>query len=323
MTRTWLRRPLLWAAAATALLLAACGGGEIESQLVPARMVVFGDASSDIGQTSTTAAARARYTINDATANIWTLQVATHYGLTLTTAAVGGTSYATGNARVVADPDAAGNTATPTVKEQIDTFLAGGTFAADDLVVVGAGTGDLVAELQAYVTGAQTSAQMLTNVAQAGRDLGAQVRRLVQAGAKQVVVMGPYNLGRSPWAIATSQTSAMELAAGRFNEELLVSIVDLGANVLYVDQALLLNLITAVPSGYGFANGTVAACNSVDPGPGIGTGTGQVNSSLCTSTTLASGATTTNHVFADRVYLGPVAQRLLGDWAFDKIHARW
>jgi outer membrane lipase/esterase len=323
MARNWLRRPVFWAAAASALLLAACGGGSIESQLVPARIVAFGDASADIGQTTTTAAQRARYTINDLTVNNWTLQVAQHYNLTLTAAAIGGNSYAIGNARVVAKPDAGGNAATPTVKEQIDSFLAAGTFGGNDLVLVGAGTSDVVAEVQQFLTGGQTQAQMLADIAQAGRDLGAQVRRLVQAGAKQVVVVGPYNLGRSPWAVATTQTSMMEQASGRFNEELLVSIVDLGENVLYVDQALFFNLVTAAPAAYGFGNATTPACNSVDAGGGIGTGAGQVNSVLCSPATLVAGATTTNHVFADRVYLTPSPHRIFGDWAYDRIHSRW
>jgi len=323
MARPWLRRALMLAASATALALAACGGGEIESQLKPTRVIVFGDSTADLGQTSTSAAARARYTVNDTSRNIWTAQMAAGYGIALETAAAGGTSYATGNARIVAKPDAAGNAATPTIQEQIDTFLATGSFNPTDLVVVSAGTADVIAEAQAVITGAQSSEQMLGDLAQAGRDLGAQVRRLVQAGARQVVVVGPYNMGRSVWAQATSQVAMLEQASARFNEQMLVSIVDLGGNVLYIDQALLFNLVTASPTAYGFATASTAVCTSVDPGPGIGTGTGQVNSSLCTPTTLVSGGSSGSHVFADRVYLSPVAQRLFGDWAWERIHERW
>src|SRR6185369_10480475 len=116
MSCHWMRRALLALAPALALLLAACGSGTIESQLHPTRLVVFGDGMSDLGQTGT------RYTVNDGSINIWTQEVANSYGLTLTTAAAGGTSFATGNARIIAKPDAAGNNATPTVKEQIDNY---------------------------------------------------------------------------------------------------------------------------------------------------------------------------------------------------------
>ena len=43
MSRNWLRRAVLVAASAASLLLAACGSGTIESQLTPARIIVFGD----------------------------------------------------------------------------------------------------------------------------------------------------------------------------------------------------------------------------------------------------------------------------------------
>ena len=316
MARLWLRRALLWAATASAMLLAACGSGSIESQLTPTRLIVFGDAMADLGQTGS------RYTVNDGTTNIWTAQLAARFGKTLTTAAAGGTSYATGNARVVAKPDAAGNAATPTVKEQIDSFLASGSFSNTDLVIVNAGTADVIAEAAAFSAGAQTQDQMLADLKQAGRDLGTQVRRLVDAGAKQVVVVGPYNLGRSAWAKeVTTLASPLEAGVSRFNDEMLVSVVDLGANVLYVDAALYFNLVTASPAGYDLSNVTNPACTSVDPGAGIGTGAGQVNSALCTASTVVSNSSV--YLFADRVYVGPVAHRKFGDYAYDRIRARW
>jgi outer membrane lipase/esterase len=317
MSRNWLRRAVLAAACVSSVLLAACGSGTIESQLSPARLVAFGDGMADLGQTGS------RYTVNDGSLNIWTQQVAAQFGRSLTTAASGGKSYATGNARVNSKPDAAGNSATPTVKEQIDTFLASDAVGANDLVILSAGTADVIAEVQKVVSGAQTGDQMLANVRQAGRDLSVQVRRLVQAGGRFVVVSGPYNLGRSPWATTTNQASLLENASGRFNEELLVSITDLGANVLYVDAALQYNLMVGSPASYSMTNSTSIVCISADPGPGIGTGAGQVNSARCTPGTVLPAADYNQFVFADRVYPTPQAQRLFGDYAFSRIRARW
>ncbi len=59
------------------------------------------------------------------------------------------------------------------------------------------------------------------------------------------------------------------------------------------------------------------------PGNGIGTGTGQVNSALCTPSTLLAGADVNLYVFADNVYLSPSAHRQLGTYAYDKLRARW
>ncbi len=317
MARLWLRRAALWAATASALLLAACGSGSIESQLHPSRMVVFGDAFADIGQTGT------RYTVNDGSINNWTLQLASRFGITLAPAVGGGLDYATGNARVTTKPDAAGNGATPTVKEQVDAFLAAGNpIQANDLVVLNAGIADIVAEVGQFNGGTETRDQMVADVKQAGSDLGAQVRRLVAAGATHVVVVGPYNLSKSPWAKQTAQQSLLEEVSLRFNEQLLLSIVDLGANVLYVDLALYYNLVVATPTGYEMTNSTDPVCTSVDPGPGIGTGAGQVNSALCTPATVG-GLNAFSYVFADRLYPTPHAHRLFGDYAYDRIRQRW
>jgi outer membrane lipase/esterase len=314
MATQWLRRAWLLAASASALLLAACGGGSIDSQLSPSRIVAFGDGMADLGQ------AGARYTVNDGSVNNWTLYLANSFGMSLAASGAGGQSYATGNARVTAKPDAAGSSSTPTVTEQIDTFLAASKPAANDLILVNGGTSDVIVQGQAVITGAQTQEQMLANVGQAGRELAAQVRRLVNAGAEHVVVVGPYNLGRSPWASQVSQGALLETASGRFNEQLLVSLVDLGAKVLYVDAALYFNLLTA--SSGEISNKVTPVCNSVDSGAGIGTGTGQVNSLLCTTGTLVD----TNYaayVFADRVYPTPRAHQLFGEYARSRIRERW
>jgi outer membrane lipase/esterase len=317
MSCHWMRRGLLALATATALVVAACGSGTIESQLQPSRIVAFGDGFSDLGQ------AGSRYTVNDATTNVWVHQVAAHFGLGLTAASAGGTSFATGNARINTRPDAAGNSATPTVTEQVNQFLAANAIGANDLLVINGGIGDIVAEMVKVDSGAQTSDQMIATVKQAGRDLGAQVRRLVQAGGAHVVVVGTYDLGKSPWATATGQAALLSDASGRFNDQLLLSIVDLGANVLYVDAALLFNLMVASPSSYDLTNATTLVCTSVDPGPGIGTGAGQVDSALCNTSTLVAGADYTRFLFADRIYPTPQGHRKFGDFAFERIRARW
>jgi len=317
MASHWMRRGLLALASVSVLLLAACGSSTTESQLRPSRIIAFGDGFGDLGQGGS------RYTVNDQTVNIWTQEVGVGFGILMATAANGGTSYATGNARVNTKPDAAGSSATPTVKEQIDTFLATGTFGANDLVIVGGGIADIIAETAQLNAGTQTSAQTVADVQQAGRDLAAQVRRLVQAGATHVVVVGTYDLGKTPWAIGSGQVALLSDASTKFNTELLVSIVDLGSNVLYVDAALLFNLMVNNPAVYSFANATDPVCTSIDPGPGIGIGAGQVNSALCTTNTIVSGADYGTYLFADRVYPTPAGQRKFGDYAYQRISARW
>lgn len=280
-------------------------------------MIAFGDGMSDVGQKGT------RYTVNDGSVNNWTLLVASGYGKTLTASSAGGKSYAAGNARIVAKPDAAGSNTTLTVKEQIDSFLASNTFTGDDLVMINGGISDVIANMAAVNAGTMTTEQMITASRQAGTDFAAQIRRLVNAGAKYVVVAGTYDLSKTPWATDIGRTTVLNSASSAFNEGLLVGIVDLGANVLYVDLAYYANLYTSSPSAYGFENATKAVCTSVDATDGIGIGAGKVNSALCTTSTLLASANQDKYAFADSVYLTPSAQRQFGTYAYDRLRSRW
>lgn len=319
MATQWLRRALLLAAGASALLLAACGGGSVASQFRPSRIVTFGDAMADVGQNGK------EYTVNGTGAvDNWAQWVANGFLVkVLPSSQAGGTGYATGNARVTATPDAAGNSGTPTVQQQVSTFLGAGAPATNDMFLVNAGTSDVIVHGKAVIDGTETQAAALDAVAQAGKDLGAQVRRLTDAGATHVVVVGPYNLGRSPWAVQTGQQGLLQALSSKFNDQLLVSIVDLGDKVLYVDAALYFNLVTASPTAYNMTDATTPVCTSVDPGPGIGTGNNQVNSNLCTTTTVIANANVANYVFADRVYPSVHSNQLFGDYALSRITARW
>jgi outer membrane lipase/esterase len=313
----WLRRACL-AAACLSSLLAACGGGEsVVSQFRPTRVVSFGDAFSDVGQRGS------QYTINDATRLNWTQEFANRYGVALNPSSSGGSSYAIGSARVTAKPDAAGNASTPSITDQVSTFLASGSPQASDVMVITGGTSDVLAEMAAFRAGTQDATTTTNKVAQAGRELGAQVRRLVAAGAKHVLVTGVYNLGRSPWGLGTGHAPFVESLTTSFNNALLISIVDLGSTTLYVDTALFFNLVTADPLAYSITDVTSVSCTSVDPGPGIGIGAGQVNSALCTAATLNAGVASATALFADPVYLTPIGNVRFGDYAADRMLARF
>ena len=108
----WMRRSLMVAACASAAL----GGLRFQHHrpaISAAAMIAFGDGMSDVGQ-------RARATPSTTARSTTGRRVASGYGKTLTASSAGGKSYAAGNARIVAKPDAAGSNTTLTVKEQID-----------------------------------------------------------------------------------------------------------------------------------------------------------------------------------------------------------
>lgn len=329
MAKKWLHQGALLALATGAALLAACGSSTVESALEPERLVIFGDAHSDLNANG------ARFTVNDDSVNVWVAQLALDYGkkvepVTQTNApstsvmpSTSGKSYARGNARIGLKPDAAGNAATATVQEQVSQFLAEDAIGENDLLVISGGVSDIVVQMAALNAGLQTEAQMLQNVQTAGRELGAQVQRLVDAGAKYVLLSGAYNLGNSPWAIASEKTALLNQASHRFNDALLISVVDLGDKVLYVDAAYYFNLLTNNPGNYSFTDSTTVVCNSVDSGNGIGIGVGEVNASLCTKDTLNPNLDYAKYVFADKIYFTPAANRLFGDHAYSRMRDRF
>ena len=308
------------AAGATLSLLVGCGASTTVSGLKPSRIISFGDAFSDVGQHG-----GMKYTVNDNSVNNWVNTVANGFGLSITPSSVGGTGYAQGLARVNTSTNAAGISGTPSVSQQIDAFLAVDNFGPSDVVLINGGVSDIVAEMNAVNAGVQTTAQMQTNVQQAGRDLAALVVRLVGSGANYVVVLGTYNLGQTPWATATGKNALLTSTSTLFNDAMLVPIVSMGKNVLYVDAAYYLNLVSNPLSApaYGLSNATTPVCTSVDYGTGIGLGTGQVSSLLCTLNTIVNGANIASYAFADELYFTPAVQRLFGNYAYSRLRTRW
>lgn len=335
MAFEWKRCIALVAAGIAAGMLAACGSSSVESAISPQRFVAFGDGSADVGQTLIGGESR-RYSINgiDARRN-WTEQVAYSYGKSITAAVAGGYSYAQGNALVtgidaalLADdfPDA------PTLAEQIDQFIADGNqFDANDLVLISVGVSDVIAQAQAAFAGTISRDQAGANARVAGEALSAQVQRLIDAGAKYIVVAGVYGLAHtdrttdyrgSPWSESLGEADFLGGLSSQFNQGFKIAAVNKAENALYIDFEQYVNYIYSSPGSFGFSTVATPVCNSVDAGNGIGIGTGQVNSALCDTGTLVNSSYD-GYAFADGVHLGPYAHRQFGEWTYDKIRERW
>lgn len=305
------RRSVLRAGAATGLaaalggagLLSGCGSGEIVSALSPNRFISFGDGLSDLGQGGT------RYTVNDGTVNTWADRLASRYGKTLTAQAAGGLGYAQGHAPTAALPR--------TLAAQIDAFLATQAIQTNDVVLVNLPMADVLGPLNAVKAGTLGADAALAQIDANGQAQVAQMRRLVAAGAKYVVVLGVYDLGRSPYGISlslagllTADVLVSSRAVTRYNDAFKATAVDMGANLLFVDAAFLVNRNVQFASSYGFTNTTTAVCTTPD-------------ASTCTPTTLVAGATVSQYVFADGIHLTPACQQQLGDYTHDQLVSRW
>ncbi|MGB3069596.1 MAG: GDSL family lipase [Ottowia sp.] len=305
MTSLWSRRAVLTAACAgiAGAALSACGSSSVASAITPTRFVSVGDGFSDIGQAGHV------FSVNDGTL-LWTQQLASYYGLTLSAASAGGFSYAQGHA-MIKSADTTSGTNAPSVADQITSVLARTALVADDLVFITGGIADIVNA----VTATGISSTTTDTVKAAGKAQADQVRRLVDAGATHVVVAGVYNLGISPWGIQQNITQGLEDLSVAFNDQLLIGINDLGATVLYLDPALFFNLIANKPSNYPFDVVDSPVCTTAD-------------SSTCTSSTIVSGADYTRYLFADNLYFTPAAQRLFVNEsylenAYTRLKQRW
>jgi phospholipase/lecithinase/hemolysin len=294
MTGNSLRRILLALTCASAALLTACGSGTIVDPFTPTRVLSVGDSFSDLGQDGK------RYTVNDDTINIWSQQAAINWGLPLVASNKGGLSYARGDALVTGPT---GNS----IEAQVTELLSKNKLQAGDLVLINGGLADIMTNVAASGFSAQTTA----NVQAAGRALGAQVQRVVNAGATHVLVVGVFPLGLSPLGISTGQTTNFDNITLAFNNALKLAIVDLGANVLYLDSAQYYGQVYYAPTNFPpLNNSTTVACTTVLV-------------TDCTPATITPGFDYNTLLYASSVYFTPTAHRLLGNYAFNRVKDRW
>ena len=210
--------PLVWLA-----LLNGCGSGSILDPFVPNRIIAFGDAFVDVSAT--------RFTVNDETHaypftptfnNAFTPasaadntqltvieRIVSYYGFGTVTPeiastglpATGAFSYGQGNALVTgAGPALPINSAANSIQAQITLFTNSNSFTATDLVILSGGTADVLSnELTGNSAAVVTAAQQFAGL----------VQTLISKGAKHVVVFGPPNLGKTPYAYNSGRTSTL------------------------------------------------------------------------------------------------------------------
>jgi phospholipase/lecithinase/hemolysin len=367
------------------LSLWGCGSASTFDPITPTRIVAFGDALVDVGQTgrvdANNAGTKYRFTVNQvetATAfNVGTTFIeavssyfgfgTVSYALNNLTAAgrlpsTGAYSYGEFGALVsgaAGTNDARGCikvAGTPTaycaynLQAQIDLFLAQGAPSSNDLFVISIGTGDIMATgirgltinaagVVAGLDDVQTglaAAGVSTTMQAAANALAVQVKRLTDAGAKYVLVVGPPNVGRSPWAATTGnadlfQNLSYNTGSGviSMGSEGLARIQATFGNktnnpVLFVEISGLVNTLTD-GTNTTFANRSSAVCaattntNTIVTAKSIGTGlkpaaaagavpAGQLSAALCTTATASLNGDPSTYVYADGVNFTPAMQ---------------
>lgn len=317
MTSKSIYRLLAASLALLTLCLGACSSSTTYDPFTPSRVVVFGDAFSDLTSGS-------QYTVNnDGSINNWAAQIAASYGVPYV-------SYAKGNARI-SNGTGAGGVAVTSITAQVANFA----FQAQDLVVINGGFSDLIYEA--------ANSNSTTNATAYGTAMGNLIRSMVNAGAKHILVSNVYDLAKTPaasivtnLAIRSSTNSSRGALTAAYNDALKgnlgsTSLSYIGDNVRLVDLEAYYNLVNYSPTTYSFVDASTVACTLRDAGNnGIGLGTNQVNSKNCIASNATGGAATTystktydNYVFADAVYPTPAFHRAWGATVYSQAIARW
>lgn len=297
-------------AAATLVLLAACGGGGTQvDPFQPKRLIVFGDENSLLTPNGKRYAVNATKLENglttvDCAANpIWLQTVAGGFGLVLAAcnpnnAAVNSLQYAEVGAT------------TAKVRAQIDRHFAGGGVNARDLITVFVGVHDIL-ELYAQFP-AQTGSQLVAQAGERGRALAAQVNRLANANGRVLILTIP-NLGITPFAIAeraartdTDRLELLRALSNEFNRQLRLSLLDDGRLIGLVLADELADGLAQFPNSpsVNFSNVSQGVCAVALPD--------------CTDQTLVPTGDARGWMWADSLRMGTLAHSLIGSSALTR-----
>ncbi len=291
-TPRW-RRALTGATLVVLGTLGACGGGTSQlDPFQPQRMFAFGDESSHL-----TADGR-KYGVNvlvtgsttevDCNSQaLWVQSVASVFGFVF--AECNPTNVAEPQARMLAVPGAK----VTDLAAQVQTQVTAGGFREGDLATVLMGVNDVIELYAQYPT--VPEATLLAQAAARGVQLGEQVNRLVDLGAKVIIVTVP-DISFSPYARAQDLAFPGEDRRGLIkrlvtvmNEQLGVTMLLDGRFVGLVQADLTWQAIERFPLGFSFANIAEGICTVPVP--------------ACTSATLPVANTETGALADPVTYL--------------------
>ena len=305
------RRPLWrtpFAALATALAVAACGGSTQQlDPFIAERLFAFGDDASALtsdgrnysvnGLTTETSVFDCRLRPN------WVQAIAGFYGLTLAQCNPDGV---TPRAFTLAAPGAR----VAEVAAQVDAQAAAGGFRDKDLALFFVGMNDVLEIYGQYPT--RSEAELLAEARARGERAALLVNRLIDLGAKVVVVNLP-DMGLSPFARAEAAANAgsgpdraafISALTTAFNERLGVRIRIDGRFVGLAQLDLRTQQARVAPEAFGFSNISEGVCTAPLPN--------------CTTATLVTGADPGTWMWADATRLGGAGQNALTQLALQR-----
>ncbi|MGZ5240405.1 MAG: SGNH/GDSL hydrolase family protein [Caldimonas sp.] len=300
-----------------AVVAASCGGGEPVTTFHATRILAFGDETSLIVDSDGNGNGH-KYSINGVVSGalacgsnpIWIQTVANNFGqLVFPQCNPAPNAVSTPPNRIRAT---FGATAAD-LSAQIDAQLADSAFQPGDLATVLVGVNDVLGPYAQYPT---VSEPVLTaNLQAAGAEVGRQVNRLADLGAKVIISTIP-DVGYSPYAVAeraahadTDRQAMIIRLAATFNSSMRSTIVNDGRRIGLVLMDEFVEAIGKFNGLNGFTNSTTGACDL--------SRSALVPPSIldCTDLTLIAGASPTTFLWADDRHLSYGGQLQLGNLA--------
>jgi outer membrane lipase/esterase len=298
----------LLAPALLAVLLGGCGGSSRVEDYVPTQVVAFGDELSLIGTNGSKYSVNALQsdgvTLDCATYPVWPQVVASGYGMVF---AECNPNSATTTAAVM---KASVGAKVADVAAAVAAFQTTSTFTPQTLVTLMAGQHDILAAYSAYDAGTLGRALALTQVAAAGKALGALVNTVANQGSGgRVLYSTPPNLAYAPFAAAevlrtgdTDRTTLLNELTLAFTAALRLEVLNDGryAALITADELTISMSDATKMTTYALTNLVDPVCTTALPN--------------CTTSTMATGAAgvATAYLWADAQHPGVSFQSRVG-----------
>ncbi|MEN9416823.1 MAG: hypothetical protein RI988_443, partial [Pseudomonadota bacterium] len=183
------------------------------------------------------------------------------------------------------------------VVAQVDAHIAAGGFLPEELVLIMAGTWDVLDLYAQYP--ARPRDELIAEVRARGTRVAEQVNRMVGLGARVVVATIP-DMGLSPFGVAQGTERAQLLTdlSAALNGRIRVNIVNDGRLVGLVLADEFVQVAARAPGYFGLSNSATPACTAALPG--------------CTTQTLVPDAVAGSYLWADSRWFSAGGHRQLG-----------
>jgi outer membrane lipase/esterase len=315
MSSKWMTKGVLKALASLTALcaLAACGGSDTQEPFEPNRVLAFGDELSTLEPDGRKYSINA-FKITDTTTNpptestteldctrnpLWVQTVARSFGLAFDRC-LGTATTASG--QVLAQP----GQKVADLPAQL-AAVQGAAFNERDLALMMIGMHDILELYGRYPT--ESAASLIEQARSRARTYGEAINALAQSGPAVVVLTVP-DLGLTPFARAqntatgdATRSRLLSQLTDAFNSRMSVTLINDGRLIGLIFADIETQNMFRFPSNFALSNVLDAACVPTAALPD------------CRTNTLATGATSTSHLWADDLRPGPAVQTRLGSLA--------